>query len=59
LFLAETEAIAAKAEFDGVAEGRPADGFNQGAVAEAHLQQATPAFRVTGDGHHSSAVTDR
>ena len=49
LILPQGEAVAAESEFDGIAEGRPADELDGGAVAEAHLEEPAAEFGIAAD----------
>jgi hypothetical protein len=50
--------VAAKAEFDGVAQWSPADDFDLGSVAESHLKQAPAYFGVAAHGRDVAAAAD-
>jgi len=52
LLVAQGKVIAAEAELDRVAEGRPADDLDGRAVAESHLEQAAADFGVAADGEN-------
>src|SRR6478736_5154022 len=59
LFLPQAEVVATQTVLDGISERSASHGFDDGAVAEAHLEQATAALGVAGDGNHSPATADR
>jgi hypothetical protein len=50
--------VAAKAEFDRIAEGGSTDDFDVGTVTEAHFQQPATEFGVTTHGKDAAAATD-
>ena len=44
--------IAAEAEFDRIAHGRPADHLHLGAIAKTHFQQTPADFRIAANGEN-------
>src|SRR5205823_3442710 len=58
LLIAQRQAVATQAELDGVAQRRPPEDLDAGAVAEAHLQQPAADFRIAADGDHAAAAAD-
>jgi hypothetical protein len=58
LFFAEGQVIAAEAEFNRVAQRRPANDLDLGAVAKAHLQQPTANLRIATNGKHMPFAPD-
>jgi hypothetical protein len=58
LLLAEAQVIASQAEFDRIAQGSPADDFDLGPIAKAHLEQAATQVGIAPDGKHAAATPD-
>ena len=56
LFFAEGKMVAAEAEFDGVAEGGPADDFDGCAIAETHFEQSAADVWIAANGDHATAT---
>ena len=58
LFVTKAQMIAAEAELNRIAQRCSPDNFDTGAVAEAHLQQATAQFRISPHRKHAPPATD-
>jgi hypothetical protein len=58
LFVAETQVIPSEAEFDRIAQRSPADDFNAGAVAKAHLQQPPAKVGIATHGKNATPASN-
>lgn len=58
LLVAKAEVISAEAEFNRIAQRRPPDNFDAGAVAETHFQQPAAQFRISAHRKHAPTATD-
>src|SRR5258708_6594290 len=58
LFFPEAQVVAAEAEFDGIAQRGPADDFDFGAVAEAHLEQSPAEVGIAAHGKDAPPASD-
>ncbi len=58
LLVAERQAVSTKAKLDRITQGRPADHFDAGTIAETHLKQASANFRIAPNGYDASAATN-
>src|SRR5258708_14721577 len=58
LLFAEAQVISTEAEFNRVAERRPANNLDKGAVAETHLKEAAAEVGIAADGDDASVTAD-
>jgi hypothetical protein len=57
LLVAQRQAVAAKPELDWIAQRRPADYLDVGAIAKSHLQEPAPKLDIAADVDNPPAAT--